>query len=62
MATSFVRGGVEIEAFLHEMMSIGSKEYPLKIRKFFEEMGVDIDWIRVPGAYRFVDGKDGTNV
>ena len=55
VATSFVRGGVEIEASLHEMMSIGSKECPLKIRKFLEENGVFVDWIRVPEAYRFVE-------
>ena len=59
VATSFVRGGVEIEAALHEMMSIGPKECPLKIRNFFDEMGVDIEWIRVPEAYRFVDGETG---
>ena len=62
VATSFVRGGVEIEATLHEMMSIGPKESPLKIRNFFEEMGVDIEWLRVPEAFRFVDGKNGTDV
>ncbi|MCR5079632.1 MAG: NAD(P)/FAD-dependent oxidoreductase [Bacilli bacterium] len=54
VATSFVRGGVEMEATLHEMMSIGPEEAPLKIRKFFEEMRVDIDWIRVPEAFRLV--------
>lgn len=59
VATSFVRGGVEIEAALHEMMSIGPKECPLKIRKFFEDMGIDIEWLRVPEAYRFVDGETG---
>ncbi len=62
IATSFVRGDVEIEGTLHEMMSIGPKECPLKIRKFFDEMGVDIEWLRVPDAYRFVDGKTGVNV
>ena len=62
VATSFVRGGVEIEGTLHEMMSIGPKECPLKIRKFFDEMGVDIEWLRVPDAYRFVDGQTGTSV
>ena len=62
VATSFVRGDIEIEGTLHEMMSIGPKECPLKIRNFFDEMGVDIDWLRVPDAYRFVDGKTGTNV
>lgn len=62
VATSFVRGGVEIEATLHEMMSIGPKSCPLKIRDFFDEMGVDVEWLRVPDAYRFVDDKTGVNV
>ena len=51
LATSFVRGGVEIEATLHEMMSIGDKGNRLKIGKFFDDMGVDIDWLDVPEAY-----------
>ena len=55
VATSFIRGGIEIEASLHEMMSIGPTYSPLKIRNFFDEMGIDIDWLRVPEAYRFVE-------
>ncbi len=51
IATSFVRGGIEIEASLHEMMSIGPKENRLKVGKFFDDMGVDVDWLRVPEAY-----------
>ncbi|MEA4966469.1 MAG: NAD(P)/FAD-dependent oxidoreductase [Oscillospiraceae bacterium] len=51
LATSFVRGGVEIEATLHEMMSIGPEDRPLKIREFFDEMGVDIHWKPVPELY-----------
>lgn len=62
VATSFVRGGVEMEAALHEMMSIGSKECPLKVGKFFEEMGVDIEWLKIPEAYRFADAKTGVDV
>lgn len=54
LATSFVRNEFEIEATLHEMMSIGPEEQPLKIRQFFNDMGVDIDWIRVPEAYRII--------
>ena len=52
VATSFVRGGVEMEASLHEMMSIGSKEHPLSVRTYLEDLGVNIDWLRVPEAYR----------
>ena len=51
IATSFVRGGIEIEAALHEMMSIGEKDNRLKVGKFFDDMGVDIDWMKVPEAY-----------
>ncbi|MBE7004521.1 MAG: NAD(P)/FAD-dependent oxidoreductase, partial [Ruminococcaceae bacterium] len=51
IATSFVRGGIEIEAALHEMMSIGSKDHRLKVGKFFDDMGVDIDWLKVPECY-----------
>ena len=51
VATSFVRGGIEIEAALHEMMSIGDKNDRLKVGKFFDDMGVDIDWLKVPEAY-----------
>ena len=51
IATSFVRNGMEMEATLHEMMSIGPEDQPLKIRVFFNEMGVNIHWLRVPEAY-----------
>jgi len=51
IATSFVRGGIEIEAALHEMMSIGEKDNRLKVGKFFDDMGVDVDWLKVPEAY-----------
>jgi phytoene dehydrogenase-like protein len=54
LATSFVRGGIEMEATLHEMMSIGPEDAPLKIRDFFHEMGINIHWLRVPEAYRIV--------
>ncbi len=62
LATSYVRGGVEIEATLHEMMSIGSSEDRLKVGAFFDEMGVDIDWLKVPEAYRFIQTTDGIDI
>jgi prolycopene isomerase len=52
LATDFVRNGIEIEATLHEMMSIGEKGNRLKIGQFFDDMGVDIDWLKVPECYR----------
>ena len=51
IATSFVRGGVEIEAALHEMMGIGPEGKRLKIGEFLENMGVNVDWLKVPEAY-----------
>ena len=54
VATSFVRNGIELEASLHEMLSVGSEKYPLKTRKFFEAHDIHVDWIRIPYAYRYV--------
>jgi prolycopene isomerase len=51
IATSFVRGGIEIEAALHEMMGIGPEGKRLKIGQFLEDMGVNVDWLKVPEAY-----------
>ena len=54
LATDFVRNGFEIEATLHEMMSIGTEKEPLKVGQFFRDMGIDIDWLPVPECYRVV--------
>ena len=62
VATSFVRTGVEMEATLHEMMSIGPEDNPLFIRKYLDEMGVVIDWLRVPEAYQMVSPEDGIDI
>ncbi len=62
IATSFVRGGVEMEATLHEMMSLGPVEDPLYIRKYLDDMGVVIDWLRVPEAYELDSPQDGIQI
>ena len=54
VATSFVRGGVEFEASLHEMVSIGSSEQPLRIREYLDEHDVRVDWLDIPDAYHYV--------
>ncbi len=54
LATDFVRNGFEIEATLHEMMSVGRPGQRLKVGQFFDDMGVDIDWLPVPECYRVV--------
>lgn len=62
VATSFVRDGVEMEATLHEMMSIGPEESPLFIRRYLDEMGVAVRWLRVPEAYRLTSPADGIDI
>ena len=68
VATSYVREGVELEASLHEMMGIGSKENPLAVRKFFDENNININWLETDEAFNLVTpnlnvsiktGKDG---
>lgn len=62
VATSFVRSGVEMEATLHEMMSLGPKEDPLYIREYLDEMKVAIDWLRVPEAYELFSPEDNIDI
>ncbi len=62
LATSFVRGEFEFEATLHEMMSIGPAGQRLKVGKFLDDMGVKIDWLQVPEAYRLVMPNKGIDV
>lgn len=54
VATSYVRGGTEFEASLHEMMSVGTKENPLAVRSFLDSHKVDVDWLRLDECYRFI--------
>ena len=62
VTTSFVRGGVEMEATLHEMMSIGPEDQPLKIRTFFDDFGIKINWLRVPEAFSLVVPKEKIDI
>ena len=54
LTTSYMRDGIEIEATLHEMLNIGTKENPLRVRRFLESNGVNVDWVRIPDAFRYV--------
>ena len=62
VATDYMRDGFEIEASLHEMMSIGPKGKRLKVGQFFDDMGVDIDWLPVPEPYRVVVPSEGSDL
>ena len=59
VATDYMRDGFEMEASLHEMMSIGPKGKRLKVGRFFDDMGIDIDWLPVPEPYRVVVPGEG---
>ena len=61
VATDFVRNGFEIEASLHEMMSIGPKDKRMIVGAWLDEMGVDIDWLPVPECYRVLLPSEGIN-
>ena len=61
VATDFVRNGFEIEASLHEMMSIGPKDNRMIVGAWLDEVGVDIDWLPVPECYRVLLPNEGVN-
>ncbi|MCR5491100.1 MAG: NAD(P)/FAD-dependent oxidoreductase [Bacilli bacterium] len=62
IATSFVRNGIEMEATLHEMMSIGPEDKPLYIREYLDQMKVAVRWLRVPENYTIYSPKDNLNL
>jgi len=64
-ATSFTRGRFEFEPSLHELCSVGSEEDPGEMRKLLGNLGVKVDWVSVPEAYRVItiaEGKDNIDV
>ena len=59
-AASFVRGRFEFEASLHEIPDFGEGELRGNLGKLFDELGIKVDWLQIPYAYRLVvaDGPD----
>ena len=53
-STSFVRGRFEFEASLHELCELGTAADKGILYRMFEDLGIDVDWIRVPEAYRLL--------
>lgn len=54
-ATSFVRGRFEFEAALHQFADIGPSTAKGGARQFLEdELGVYLDWVEIPEAYRLI--------
>ena len=58
-ASSFVRGRFEFEPSLHELCDVGKEGEWGGCGTFFKDLGLDIEWVPVPEAYRMViTGKD----
>ena len=56
-ATSFVRGRYEFEVSLHEACEFGNGKDGTgygSTRAMFDDLGVKMDWVKVPDAYRVV--------
>ena len=51
IAASFMRGGVEMDPALFEMVPAGSKENRQEAGKCLDDMGVEVRWQAVPEAY-----------
>ncbi len=52
--TSFVRGRFEFETALHILCDYGPPGDGGNVRRFFEEIGLKLDLLPVPDAYRFI--------
>jgi prolycopene isomerase len=61
-STSFVRGRFEFEASLHELCEFGPPEDKGILRRMFEDLGVEVDWIPVPEAYRLIVPSEDIDV
>jgi phytoene dehydrogenase-like protein len=62
-ASSFVRGRFEFEASLHEFCDVGPPTAKGSVRKFLEdEIGVYLDWVEIPEAYRLILTDPGENL
>src|SRR5690606_29282904 len=53
-ASSFVRGRFEFEPSLHELSDIGEGESKGGCGLMFDRLGLDVEWNRVPEAYRLI--------
>jgi len=60
-ATSFSRGRFEFEPSLHELCDVGSEEDPGEVRRLLGELGVPVEWMPIPEAYRVITTQEGEN-
>ena len=53
-AASFVRGRFEFEASLHEIPDFGQGAQRGNLGRLFDELGIQVDWLPIPDAFRTV--------
>lgn len=53
-ASSYVRGRFEIDPSLHELAAVGSVARPGDVRRMFNELGLNINWMPVKDCFRVV--------
>lgn len=58
-ASSFRRGRFEFEPSLHELCDLGPADDPGDVRKLLESLGVEVEWVPVPDAYRVITTTEG---
>jgi prolycopene isomerase len=58
-ATSFKRGRFEFEPSLHEFCGLGTPENPGDGRQLFDSLGLNVEWVPVPEAYRVITMTEG---
>jgi len=62
-ASSFVRGRFEFEPSLHELCDVGPPDNKGSVREFLEDdLGVEVDFVSVPEAFRLILTDDGLDV
>lgn len=58
-ATSFVRGRFEFDASLHEIPDFGEGPMRGELGKLFDELGIKVEMLPIPDAFRYIVQKDG---
>ena len=53
-ATSYVRGRFEIDPSLHELAAVGSADNPGPVRRMFNELDLNVNWVQLKDCFRAV--------
>ena len=58
-ASSFVRGRFEFDASLHEIPDFGEGEKRAELGYLFDDLGIKVEMLPIPDAFRYIVEKDG---